>query len=58
MSKYDILKYYERCIVLLDDILTVNATDNTQIDYVCKYLFNKSYIGTYSSNDFPLKKSE
>ena len=53
MSKYQILKSYEKILMLIEDISGSDETTNIQLDILGKHLFGSNkYVGTFSSDDF------
>ena len=53
MSKYEVLKFYEKSLMYVQDILGDRVTNNVQLDNLCYKLFGSDYLGTYSSDMFP-----
>ena len=54
MSKYNILKEYEQVLMRVEDILGAGVTSNTQLDKLGNHLFGNQYLGTFSSDQFPI----
>ena len=53
MSKYTILKTYENDLMMIEDILGSGATNNIQLDKLCKYIFQNRFKGVFTSDEFP-----
>ena len=54
MSKYQILKSYEKILMSIEDIIGSGETTNIQLDTLGKHLFGSNkYVGTFSSDAFP-----
>ena len=53
MSKYAILKEYEKLLVKAEDILGNGSTTNTQLYILGKCLFKEKFLGVYSADRFP-----
>ena len=53
MSKYQILKYYEQSLVMIEDILGSGVTNNLQLNKLGHELFGNDYIGTLCSDQLP-----
>ena len=53
MSKYQILKYYEQSLVMIEDILGSGVTNNLQLNKLGYELFGDNYIGTWCSDQMP-----
>ena len=53
MSKYEVLKFYEKSLMYVQDILGDRVTNNVQLDNLCYKLFGSDYLGTRSSEMFP-----
>ena len=53
MSKYQILKYYEQSLVMIEDILGSGVTNNLQLNKLGHELFGNDYIGTLCSDQMP-----
>lgn len=59
VNKYNILKQYNINLRLIENIIGNNATDNITINNLAKYLFNKKFIGVFSSDaKFSLKNGQ
>ena len=60
-DKYKILKEFETNLMYLQDILTVNSTDNYQLQSLGSYLFNsgkkKPFMGVFPADKMPLLKN-
>ena len=53
-KKYDILNEFEHNTMLIQELFgTSGPTDNFQITYLCMYLFDEDYIGTYTADNIP-----
>ena len=53
MSKYTIRKFYDDTLMKLQDKLTDGITNNLQLDDICYKIFEKNYLGTRPSDQFP-----
>ena len=54
MTKYQILKSFEKVLMSIEDIIGSGETTNIQLDTLGKHLFGSNkYVGTFSSDDFP-----
>ena len=52
--KYNILNEFEHNTMLIQELFgTSGPTDNFQITYLCMYLFDEDYIGTYTADNIP-----
>ena len=58
MSKYQILKYYEQSLVMIEDILGSGVTNNLQLNKLGHELFGNDYIGTLCSSNAKIYKRE
>ena len=57
MSKYTIQKYFDECLIAVENKLkTDGLTNNIQLDKLGKSLFNEKYKGTKMSNQIPKLK--
>jgi hypothetical protein len=53
MTKYEILKHYEKNLTYIENIIGNSTTTNIDLNKFGKYLFGNKYLGTFSSNDYP-----
>ena len=53
MSKYRIIKDYEQALMLIQDIIGANITNNEQLTRLGNLLFNSNYLGSFPSNKMP-----
>ena len=57
MSKYTIQKYFDECLIAIENKLkTDGLTNNIQLDKLGKSLFNERYKGAKMSNQIPKLK--
>ena len=52
-NNYLILKVYNKCLTLIENMIGNTTTNNIQLESICKYLFNNRFLGIYSANTFP-----
>lgn len=45
-------KFYET-LKLVEDVITDKITTNIQLEELCQYLFEDSFLGVFSSNNYP-----
>ena len=53
MSKYNILKTYEKVLMYIEDIIGSGKTNNIQLYKICKQIFGDLFLNVYSSDEFP-----
>ena len=53
MTKYQILKQFEKSLMHIEDIVTSGETTNITLLNVGKKLFGDRFIGVFSANEFP-----
>ena len=52
-NNYLILKEYNKCLTLIENMIGNTTTNNLQLEALGKHLFNNRFLGIYSANAFP-----
>ena len=55
MSKYTILKTYEKVLMYIEDIIRSGETNNIQLYKLCKQMFGNLFLNVYGADEFPKK---
>ena len=55
MSKYIVLKNYEQTLMGIEDILGASVTTDSQLTDLGYKIFKNDYLGTFSSDNTPLR---
>ena len=52
-NNYLILKEYNKCLTLIENMIGNTTTNNLQLEALGKHLFDNRFLGVYSANTFP-----